>query len=105
MEDPLDISWEKKKFHMTETADGKGSGYIRWGMVKGNDGQLKQLAFYISLPDAHFAQAAGKSIVAESDAVVTRADVLDGPQFQAFEWVNIEFESVSVEDQTWFGFH
>ncbi|MDR3547740.1 MAG: hypothetical protein P4M11_05660 [Candidatus Pacebacteria bacterium] len=105
MEDALDISWEKKEFHMTKTADGRETGYIRWGMIEGNDGQPKQLAFYISLLDAQFAQAAGKSIAVESDAIVKRAEVLDGPQFQAYEWVNTEFESVPADEQTWFGFH
>jgi hypothetical protein len=104
MYDPFNIAFGKTTFHQTVTADGRNFGFIRWGFVKGNDDEIKIVAFYVPVASIHFVYAAGKDPVLESNSVVQSSQVLGGSKFQAYEWLNTEFVSVSVDKQTWFRF-
>ena len=91
-------------FNQTETYDGKGLGYIRWGFVKGTDGEQKALAFFASMPEAQAAHMAGKDLMVESNAAAKRESTLNGSKCQAFEWLHTEFVPVDADKQTWFRF-
>ena len=100
----LSIALEDAIFNLTPTFDGKNLGYIRWGYVKGADGEQKALAFYAGMPQSQAAHMAGKDLMIESNTIASQDSTLNGPKHQAFEWLNTEFVSVNPESQTWFQF-
>jgi hypothetical protein len=104
MDKELSVALEDKEFNMTETHDGQGLCYIRWGFVKGSDGEMKALAFYAGMLEAQAAHMSGKDITVESNNIAAQDSTLSGPKHQAFEWLHTEFVPVNAETQTWFRF-
>ncbi|MBU2103466.1 hypothetical protein KJ848_03235 [Patescibacteria group bacterium] len=99
MNDPFGISFEKTSFKT-----GHGLDQIRWGAFVGTDGKHRIAAFHVTALDSHFAHEGGKDIEEEANLTVASGAALSGATHQAYEWVNNRFESVDVDDQTWFKF-
>ena len=104
MDDPFNIALHKTDFRFTETADRSEYGYIRWGILEGENGEGKVVAFYVPALEAQYAHADGKNLLAESNEVAQRPEVRGGAARQAYEWTGQEFEGVDADQQSWFRF-
>jgi hypothetical protein len=78
MDEAFDLSFDKAIFIFGPIADGNTLGHIRYGSVMGSDGYIKHVAFFASLIDAHFIEAAGKDMMRESDAVAPDTKLMSG---------------------------
>ena len=104
MDEPFNIALHKTDFRFTETADGREYGYIRWGILEGEDGKGKVVAFYVPALEAQYAHMSGTDLLAESNATAQSSEVQNGPDHQAYEWDGREFVSVATDEQSWFRF-